>query len=142
MEYNSNIKIWKDFPGFEGLYQACTDGQVRSVDHNTMGKDGKLHHIKGRILKQAEDKDGYKRVVLCKNGVNYYFVTKDEFEKQIIELDRYVKKGLSGKGAKISLTRYLNQLEKSRGISEYGEELRQTQALFVGVDETKPRSDF
>lgn len=72
MEYNSNIKIWKDFPDFEGLYQACTDGQVRSVDHNTMGKDGKLHHIKGRILKQAEDKDGYKRVVLCKNGVNYY----------------------------------------------------------------------
>ena len=64
------------------------------------------------------------------------------FEIQTLLYDRYVNKGLSSKGAKASLTRYLNQLEKSRGISEYEEELRQTQALFVGVDETKPRSDF
>lgn len=64
------------------------------------------------------------------------------FEIQTLLYDRYVKKGLSGKGAKISLTRYLNQLEKSRGISEYEEELKEMQALFVGVDETKPRSDF
>ena len=64
------------------------------------------------------------------------------FEVQIMLHDRYIKKGLSGKGAKISLTKYLDKLEKSRGISDYEEELRQTQALFVGVDETKPRSDF
>lgn len=71
MEYNSNIKIWKDFPDFEGLYQACTDGQVRSVDHNTMGKDGEIHHIKGRILKPSTDKDGYLYVILLKNNIRY-----------------------------------------------------------------------
>ena len=47
-------EIWKDIPGYEGLYQVSNLGQVRSL------KFGKI-----KILKQ-EDKNGYKRIQLKK----------------------------------------------------------------------------
>lgn len=28
-------KTWKDIPGYEGLYQACTDGEIRSLPRKT-----------------------------------------------------------------------------------------------------------
>ncbi|MCL9637747.1 NUMOD4 motif-containing HNH endonuclease [Bacillus zanthoxyli] len=59
---------WKDIPGYEGIYQASTSGQIRSVD----GK--KTHSVrhgirtwKGRILKQKISKDNSSRVMLWKD---------------------------------------------------------------------------
>lgn len=60
--------IWKDIPGYEGRYQASTDGQIRSVDrrvrlvvHGT--ETTRLVH--GRVLKPgAYTKSGHVSVVL------------------------------------------------------------------------------
>ena len=58
-------EVWKDVVGFEGWYQVCNKGNVRSVD--------RINHIgrkyNGRTLNLLRGKDGYPQVVLSKNGV-------------------------------------------------------------------------
>lgn len=51
-------EIWRDVPGYEGLYQASTEGNIRSLNYN--GTRGKIQN-----LKRKENKKGYYRVVLC-----------------------------------------------------------------------------
>ena len=58
---------WRDVIGFEGWYQVSKTGIVRSVDRHII--DGRL--MKGTILKQDTDKDGYKKVSLCRSGKHY-----------------------------------------------------------------------
>ena len=58
------MEIWKDIPGYEGRYQASTDGRIRSVDRLVRGKchyTGKdfYRRMKGRILRPGQ---------FCKNG--------------------------------------------------------------------------
>lgn len=48
-------EIWKDIPGYEGKYQASTEGRIRSKDHLVKGRchyTGKsfARMVKGRIL--------------------------------------------------------------------------------------------
>lgn len=39
-------EIWKDVPGFEGLYQASTEGNIRSLNYN--GEKGRVQNLKPR----------------------------------------------------------------------------------------------
>lgn len=58
-------EIWKDIPGFEGMYQASTFGRIRSLDRSILvEKRGKLFPVKlkGRLLNFA------KKI----NGAGYY----------------------------------------------------------------------
>lgn len=57
--------MWKEIPGFEGLYEVSTDGLVRSMDR--ISPHG--HHLKGKVLKQMTHNKGYLQVSLCKDGV-------------------------------------------------------------------------
>lgn len=50
---------WKDVCGYEGLYQVSSTGKVRSLARHTTS---------GIEMKQQTDKDGYKRVCLCKEN--------------------------------------------------------------------------
>lgn len=53
-------EVWKDIPGYEGLYQASNLGQIRSLPR-TM--------TKGRVLKPYVNKrNGYCYVSMCKDG--------------------------------------------------------------------------
>lgn len=47
-------KEWKDIPNYEGLYQASTEGEIKS-------------YYTGKILKQEISKNGYCKFMLCKN---------------------------------------------------------------------------
>lgn len=63
-------EIWKDIPGYEGIYQASTLGNIRTIEgKTTFSKRNGTRHWKGRILKGRGDniKTG-KRVSLWKNG--------------------------------------------------------------------------
>lgn len=59
--------IWKGIEGYEGYYQISSHGQVRSLDRMVMS-GGFPRHIKGKILAQTTDRDGYKHLRLRKNG--------------------------------------------------------------------------
>lgn len=64
------IEIWKDIPGYEGLYMASTHGRIKSLDKYVVEKTGKKRFMKGKILKQQTTEDGYKAISLHKNGKN------------------------------------------------------------------------
>ena len=53
-------EIWKDIPGYEGLYQVSNLGQVRSLNYNHTGRP--------ELLSQGNNGDGYKHVILYKNN--------------------------------------------------------------------------
>ena len=61
-------QIWKDIPGYEGLYKVSDLGIIKSVDrlvnHGTKG----FRKIKGTILKQSKNIKGYSLVGLSKEG--------------------------------------------------------------------------
>lgn len=61
-------KDWRAVPGYEGFYEVSDEGDVRSVDRTIVSSNGKRRYYPGRILKQATNRAGYKRVVLCIKG--------------------------------------------------------------------------
>jgi len=60
------MEIWKDIPGYEGLYQASNLGNIKSLIFQCNFNNKKYHREK--ILKQKITKDKCKRVELWKNG--------------------------------------------------------------------------
>lgn len=57
--------IWRDIPGYEGIYQASTEGKVKSLNYKNTGKEGEL--------KASLESSGYLHLVLSKDGVNKTF---------------------------------------------------------------------
>lgn len=62
--FEKKMEIWKDIKDYEGLYQVSNTGLVKSLPRLT---------TKGRILVQNEDKDGYFKVTLSKQGAHKQF---------------------------------------------------------------------
>lgn len=58
-------EIWKPIVGFEGYYEVSSFGNVRSVDRYVVNNKG-LRLIKGQIIKQTKQKNGYLYVGLYK----------------------------------------------------------------------------
>lgn len=56
-----STEVWKDIPGFEGLYQASNDGNIRSR---------KTGHYR-KLTKKHNDRTGYDFVILHKDGKGY-----------------------------------------------------------------------
>lgn len=68
-------EIWKDIPGYEGLYQVSNHGQVRSVDRIYIRrfKSGLRapQRLRGRILKPNINPHGYPYLVLRMGGRSF-----------------------------------------------------------------------
>ena len=52
------MEIWKSIKGYEGYYEISNFGNVRSLDRNVKGKDGKLQFLKGKNLKNTTRQTG------------------------------------------------------------------------------------
>ncbi len=72
-------EIWKEIPGYEGLYEASNKGNIRSLprmirSYGKLKKVGNLsekeiyHHNPSKVLSQSESSDGYMRCILSING--------------------------------------------------------------------------
>lgn len=65
-------EIWRDIPGYEGLYQVSSLGQVKSLPRVTerVGRSGKVirQSIRERVLRPAVNTRGYLSVVLRVDG--------------------------------------------------------------------------
>ena len=59
-------EIWKDIEGYEGLYQISNLGNVKSVER-IVKRGPNFKPVRERLL-SVGDKDGYKHVILSKNG--------------------------------------------------------------------------
>ena len=62
------MECWRWYPGYEGIAQVSTRGQVKTVDRLVTRKDGRKCLWKGRILKPRRDKNGYLLITLSRNG--------------------------------------------------------------------------
>lgn len=66
------MEIWKDVKGFEGYYEVSDLGRVRSVDRvvvDTVRNCERL--LKGKLLVQRDNGNGYKTVMFCKEHKLY-----------------------------------------------------------------------
>jgi len=61
-------EIWKPVVGYEGLYEVSSLARVRSVDRQVIGNNGVKRIIKGTMLIQQTNMNGYFCVGLHKNG--------------------------------------------------------------------------
>ena len=64
----ANIQeIWKDIPGFEGIYQVSNIGKVKTLGRIAFNRYGMPKTIKERIRATSFKKKGYEKVVLYGN---------------------------------------------------------------------------
>lgn len=63
------MEIWKDVPGYKGIYMVSNLGTVKSNDHLVLGKNNRLQ--KGRVLKLTKSYKGYMRVSLSNKGKKF-----------------------------------------------------------------------
>jgi hypothetical protein len=62
-------EIWKDYAGFEEIYQVSTCGNVRSLDRVIIQSNGRIKKIKGiEPMKTRINKFGYGYIALRLNG--------------------------------------------------------------------------
>lgn len=62
-------ETWKDIPGYEGLYQVSSLGNVKGLNREVKAKSGDIKHLKEMIIKQCNCR-GYKGVSLHKGGTS------------------------------------------------------------------------
>lgn len=65
LDTNTQVEVWKDIKGYEGLYQVSNMGRVKSLERTFIDKIGRKQHIKERILKPTPNHNGYLQVILC-----------------------------------------------------------------------------
>lgn len=82
---NIRNEVWKDIPGFEGIYQASNFGRIKSLDRTIQHARLGQQFVEGRILSQSiarnhNIKTGEPmidlRVSLSIDGVQHYFNTR------------------------------------------------------------------
>lgn len=59
---------WRPVLGFEGLYEVCRDGRVKSLARKVPHRRSKFLTLRERILTQSISATGYKVVMLSKEG--------------------------------------------------------------------------
>lgn len=70
-------EIWKDIPGWEGMYQVSNLGRARSLDREVAGRPGRRGHIKkGKILKLF-------KTMNRKSNTQYYLIHMACAERKI-----------------------------------------------------------
>jgi hypothetical protein len=62
------MELWKEIPGYEGLYEASTEGRVRSLPRETVHYTGKRIVRGGRVLNGCTTPTGYIQVSMSKDG--------------------------------------------------------------------------
>jgi|WetSurMetagenome_2_1015567.scaffolds.fasta_scaffold22974_8 hypothetical protein len=63
--------IWKDIPGYEGMYQCSNYGLIQSFDRYIPSAIKYQDRVKrkGKIIKPFFDRYGYLKLILYKNGI-------------------------------------------------------------------------
>jgi hypothetical protein len=64
---------WRDIPNFENFYKISNTGLIKSLERIIKTKNNKSKTVKEKILKGSLTNNGYKQVILYKNGKSKRF---------------------------------------------------------------------
>lgn len=64
---------WSPIPGYEGMYEISTAGEIKSVTRKINRKDGKENLYMSKTMYAKVDPYGYPTLQLCKNGKHKRF---------------------------------------------------------------------
>lgn len=64
----NQIEIWKEIEGYNGVYFVSNIGNVKSINHYLLGRNGSGKQT-GRILKPQKSYKGYLRIALSNNKI-------------------------------------------------------------------------
>lgn len=64
------MEVWIDIPEYEGLYQISNLGRVKRLSRIVTESNGKVRHLKEKVLKGGTYPNEYKFVCLRKNNEN------------------------------------------------------------------------
>jgi hypothetical protein len=67
-------ETWKDVPGWEGYYQASSEGRIRSVERKAISRSKSTRNAPATIRKQCTISNGYKQIVLHRDGIRTRFL--------------------------------------------------------------------
>lgn len=67
-------EVWRDVPGYAGVYQVSDHGSVRSIDRMVNGRNGSTHIRKGHTLRSYRVNGGYCAVSLNNGGSQKNFL--------------------------------------------------------------------
>ncbi len=59
---------WRPIPGYEGMYEVSSAGQVRSLARNQLMPTGGIHRLPQRVMVTTLGAGGYPRVTLSRAG--------------------------------------------------------------------------
>ena len=59
---------WREISGWEGLYEVSNQGKIRSLARVVTKSNGVKQPVKARILRPAQNADGYLYCALSRNG--------------------------------------------------------------------------
>lgn len=62
------MRIWKQIVGYEGLYSASDDGQIRSEDRVVRHHLGGPKRLNGAVMRPYTSSHGYLMLTLCKEN--------------------------------------------------------------------------
>jgi hypothetical protein len=62
------IERWLPISGYESQYEISNWGRVKSLERTCKSRWKTPRHVKGRMMRQNETKQGYKYILLCQNG--------------------------------------------------------------------------
>lgn len=70
---DKGTEVWKQIPGYEGLYEVSNFGRVKRTPHVKTGRNWKCpagfsFTVKGKMLKPRKRSSGYLQVNLYRNG--------------------------------------------------------------------------
>lgn len=68
MESILDGELWKDVPGWDGVYQVSSLGRIRSTLHTVRYNDGRVAKFPGKVLKLTKNQDGYLCAVIRQRG--------------------------------------------------------------------------
>lgn len=66
---NIDSEIWKDIPGWDGFYQASSNGRIRSLDRYIDRSCGRRMTVRGQVMSTQVNPKGYLVIRLRKPGV-------------------------------------------------------------------------
>jgi len=138
------MEVWKDIPGYEGLYQASTDGMIRTLEgKTTIRKDGSVRHWKGRVMRGRGTQDVGFRVSLWKDGNNTEFLVHRLVARTFIgdpPSEDYTVNHIDG-------NRFNNKIENLEWMTraeniKYGFRVGQYESVMSPVTITDVKGDF